>query len=75
MAAGAGQSRSAGDLPAADGVDVQSLRKTATATLMERGVSLRVIQEVLGDAKLETTASNLGVGRRALDEAMAALDA
>jgi integrase/recombinase XerC len=51
------------------GVGVHSLRKTAATTVMERGVPLRVVQEVLGHAKLETTAAHLGVGRRVLDEA------
>lgn len=57
------------------GVGMHSLRKTAATTLMERGVPLRVVQEVLGHAKLETTASYLGVGSRALSEAMEALEA
>ena len=57
------------------GIGVHSLRKTAATSLMERGVPLRVVQEVLGHAKLETTAAYLGVGKRALHEAMETLDA
>ena len=56
------------------GVGTHSLRKTAATSLMERGVPLRVVQEVLGHAKLETTASYLGVGSRALKDAMEALE-
>ncbi len=56
------------------GVGTHSLRKTAATSLMESGVPLRVVQEILGHAKLETTASYLGVGSRALKDAMEALE-
>lgn len=56
------------------GVGVHSLRKTAATTLMERGVPLRVVQEVLGHAKLETTAAYLGVGTGALRDALRTLE-
>ena len=58
----------------APGVGVHSLRKNAATTVMERGVPLRVVQEVLGHAKLEPTAAYFGVGSRALQQAMEHLD-
>jgi len=50
------------------GVSTHSLRKTLATTLMERGVSLRVVQELLGHQELATTARYLGVGNKALEE-------
>ena len=54
------------------GVSTHSLRKTLATSLMERGVSLRVVQEILGHAKLETTAAYLGAGRRSIQKALEA---
>jgi integrase/recombinase XerD len=56
------------------GVSTHSLRKTLATTLMERGVSLRVVQEILGHRELATTAAYLGVGRKALEDGMRMLE-
>ena len=56
------------------GVGMHSLRKTAATTLMELGVPLRVVQELLGHAKLETTAAYLGVSPGAMRDAVEALN-
>ena len=56
------------------GVSTHSLRKTLATTLMERGVSLRVVQELLGHQELATTAQYLGVGRKALEDSVRMLE-
>ena len=56
------------------GVSTHSLRKTLATTLMERGVSLRVVQELLGHRELATTAQYLGVGRKALEDGVRMLE-
>ena len=56
------------------GVSTHSLRKTLATTLMERGVNLRVVQELLGHRELATTAQYLGVGRKALEDGMRMLE-
>ena len=56
------------------GVSTHSLRKTLATTLMERGVSLRVVQELLGHRELATTAQYLGVGRTALEDGVRMLE-
>ena len=56
------------------GVSTHSLRKTLATTLMERGVSLRVVQEILGHRELATTAQYLGVGRKALEDGVRMLE-
>jgi len=56
------------------GVSTHSLRKTLATTLMERGVSLRVVQEILGHRELATTAAYLGVGRKALEDGVRMLE-
>lgn len=56
------------------GVSTHSLRKTLATSLMERGVSLRVVQEILGHSELATTAQYLGVGRKALEDGVRMLE-
>ena len=56
------------------GVSTHSLRKSVATTLLERGVDLRTIQEILGHAELATTAAYLGVGRKALEDGMRMLE-
>jgi site-specific recombinase XerD len=56
------------------GVSTHSLRKTLATTLMERGVSLRVIQELLGHRELTTTAQYIGTGRKALEDGLRMLE-
>jgi len=56
------------------GISTHSLRKTLATTLMERGISLRVVQELLGHRELATTAQYLGVGRKALEDGVRMLE-
>jgi len=56
------------------GVSTHSLRKSFATRLMEKGVGLRVIQELLGHSQLATTAAYLGVGQRALEDSVRLLE-
>ena len=56
------------------GVSTHSMRKTAATRLLERGVDLRTIQEILGHSELATTAQYIGVGRAALEDGVRMLE-
>ena len=56
------------------GISTHSMRKTAATRLLERGVDLRTIQEILGHSELATTAQYIGVGRKALEDGVRMLE-
>lgn len=53
---------------------MRGLRRTVLTRLQDAGVSLRVIQEAAGHAKLDTTQRYLGIGASAVSDALGALD-
>jgi integrase len=53
---------------------MRGMRRTVLTRLHDAGVPLRVIQEAAGHSKLDTTQRYLGVGERAVNDALSSLD-